>query len=61
MSYIDSYGVEYSDDRLTLIKCPSDLEGSYTILTTTQTIGDNAFDDCPKITDLNIPVSAVIV
>ena len=29
--YTDEYGVEYSDDKKTLVKCPSDFQGEYVI------------------------------
>ena len=31
MAYIDKYGVEFSEDRETLIKCPKNLSGGYMI------------------------------
>lgn len=57
MAYIDSYGVEYSDDRKILVKCPSSLEGSYTVLQGTTIIGEKAFEGCEKITEVNLPDS----
>ena len=32
MAYFDKYGVEYSDDKKTIIRCPETLTGEYTIL-----------------------------
>lgn len=31
MAYFDKYGVEFSDDKKQLIRCPENYEGSYTI------------------------------
>ena len=31
MAYIDKHGVEYTDDKKTLIRCPQDFEGEYII------------------------------
>ena len=31
MAYIDKYGVEFSDDRKTLVKCPKVFKGEYII------------------------------
>lgn len=46
MAFIDSYGVEYSDDRKTLLKCPKTLSGSYTVSPMTNIIGRDAFKGC---------------
>ena len=29
MAHVDKYGVEFSDDRKTLVKCPEDFHGEY--------------------------------
>ena len=43
MAYFDKYGVEFSDDRKTLIKCPEDFQGEYIVPEETETInGDFA-------------------
>lgn len=57
MAYIDSYGVEYSDDRKTLIKCPTSLGGSYTVLPNTAIIGEKAFEGCEQIENVILPES----
>ena len=31
MAYFDKYGVEFSDDRKTLISCPENFQGAYAI------------------------------
>lgn len=55
MAYIDSYGVEYSEDKKTLVKCPTSLEGSYTVLHSTEIIGENAFMNCEKLEQVILP------
>lgn len=46
MAYIDKCGVEYSDDRKTLVHCPDSYKGDYTIPEGVTTIGKAAFADC---------------
>lgn len=43
MAYFDKYGVEFSDDRKTLVKCPKDVSGKYIIPFGVETIGKSAF------------------
>lgn len=59
MAYIDSYGVEYSDDKKTLVKCPTSLEGSYTVLQGTTIIGEKAFEGCEKIEEVILSESVL--
>lgn len=59
MAYIDSYGVEYSDDKKTLVKCPTSLEGSYTVLQGTTIIGEKAFEGCEKIEEVILSKSVL--
>ncbi|MBP5477525.1 MAG: leucine-rich repeat domain-containing protein [Paludibacteraceae bacterium] len=57
MAYIDKYGVEYSDDKKTLVRCPEDFEGEYIIPEGVTAIGKNAFWKCAGLTSLYIPPS----
>lgn len=43
MAYFDKYGVEFSDDRKTLVRCPKDFEGEYAIPDTVTSVGNSAF------------------
>lgn len=43
MAYIDKYGVEYSDDKKTIVLCPTELTGSYTIMEGVERIDSMAF------------------
>ena len=54
MAYFDKYGVEFSDDRKTLVKCPQDLKGEYAIPNSVTSIGECAFFRCYKLTSLII-------
>lgn len=57
MAYIDKYGVEYSDDRKILVKCPEGKEGAYCIPEGVTTIGEKAFHWCSKLSYVQIPFS----
>ena len=52
--YIDKFGVKYSDDGKTLIKCPKDIEGEYVIPEGVTKIGEGAFSFCTLITSVII-------
>lgn len=55
MAYIDKYGVEFSDDKRTLIKCPEDFKGEYRIPNGVTSIGFGAFESCTGLTSISIP------
>ena len=55
MAYIDKYGVEFSDDRKTLIYCPEDMQGEYVIPEGTIVISANAFRGCVHLKSIIIP------
>ena len=57
MAYFDKYGVEFSDDRKTLVKCPEDFQGEYVIPDGVKCIDDGAFYECKKLLSVTIPNS----
>lgn len=59
--YIDEYGVRFSVDKKTLIRCPQDLCGDYAIPEGTITIGDNAFTGCNQLKSVTIPSSVALL
>ena len=59
MAYIDKYGVEFSDDRNILVKCPENFQGEYIIPEGVKCIGDGAFYECKKLLSVSIPNSVV--
>ncbi len=61
MAYIDKHGVEFSNDRKTLIKCPKDFHGEYVIPNCVTTIGYGAFRDCTSLTSVTIPNSVTSI
>lgn len=54
MAYVDKYGVEFSDDRKTLVNCPRDLKGEYIIPDSVTSIGEDAFCNCTKLISVTI-------
>lgn len=57
MAYIDKFGVEYSDDKKKLVRCPKDFEGEYIIPNGTEIIESESFAECTKLTSITIPDS----
>ncbi len=55
--YTDEYGVQFSDDRKKLIKCPEDFTGEYIIPESVETFKHGAFENCTKLQSLHIPSS----
>lgn len=53
----DEYGVQYSDDGKTLIKCPEDLQGEYVIPEGVIRVESNAFADCRDLISIKLPKS----
>lgn len=53
MAYIDSYGVEYSDDRNTLVKCPKSVKALY-IPSNIRQISEYAFTDCAELEEVTV-------
>lgn len=54
-SYSSSSGFLYNRVGTTLLSCPEGKTGVITVSTKVKTIGDYAFRDCKKITELNLP------
>jgi len=48
-------GVLFNKDKTTLVTCPGDLAGSYTIPDSVTSIGEGAFYGCRKLTSITIP------
>ena len=61
MAYIDKFGVEYSDDKKKLVRCPKDFEGEYVIPEGTETIDCEAFFGCTGLTSIIIPNSVTSI
>ena len=51
--YIDEYGIQYSDDKKTLIKVPEDYEGEIVIMEGVTDIAPNAFNHSSCLDDSN--------
>lgn len=59
---LDKFGVEYSEDGKTLIKCPSDFVGEYVIPEgVTELKGYHAFGHCEGLTSVVIPKSVTSI
>ena len=70
MAYFDKYGVEFTDDRKTLVRCPQDLQGTFVIPEGVKNISgsfwgekryykEGAFENCKFIETIIIPTSVV--
>ena len=59
--YIDELGVQYSDDRKTLISAPKDIRGSYVAYSGVETIKAKAFSECFYLTSVVVPDSVVTI
>lgn len=55
MAYFDKYGVEFSDDRKILVRCPKDLQGEYIVPNGVYNIGPWAFEDCSHLQYITLP------
>ena len=61
MAYFDKYGVEFSDDKKTLVRCPQDYIGEYIIPQGVNSIADEAFESCRSLTSVIIPNTVIII
>ena len=55
MAYIQKFGVEFSDDKKILVRCPQTFEGAYEIPYGITEIKKAAFFDCHRLTSVSIP------
>ncbi len=55
--FVDETGCVYSADKKTLLSVPADTEGTVTILPGVTTIAEGAFNDCTKVTSVEMPES----
>jgi len=53
----DQYGVEYSDDKKTLIRCPKYFLGEYQVSEGVEIIREQAFSECGYLISIDIPDS----
>ena len=60
-AYASVEGVLYTKDKRTLLKCPEAKEGSVGVDNSTVIIGEWAFDNCMKVTEVILPVSVTTI
>lgn len=61
MSYVDKYGVRFSDDKKILEHCPENFAGEYVIPDGVTEIKMFAFEGCTELTSIKIPNSVVLI
>lgn len=61
MAYFDKYGVEFSDDRKILVRCPKDFEGEYIIPFEVTHIGMDAFQGCKKLSAITLSSRTTVI
>ena len=59
MAFTDISGVTFADDRQSLLKCPVDYAGAYTVPQGVKKICNGAFKGCEKLDTLTLPISIV--
>ena len=57
----DKFGVDFSEDGKTLLKCPKDFQGKYAIPDSVTEIADFAFIECIGLTSVIIPNSVTTI
>ncbi len=60
-NYSSQDGVLYNKDKTTLIQCPVSKSGSFTIPTSVNSIGGEAFALCRNLTNVTIPLSVTSI
>ena len=55
MAYFDKHGVEYTDDKEMLVRCPQDYEGDFVVPNHVFVIIHDAFVGCTKLTSVVAP------
>lgn len=60
-TYIDEQGVEFSENKKVLIKCPKDFQGEYIIPDGVTNIKNSAFSSCSKLTSVTISSSVTSI
>jgi hypothetical protein len=60
-SYSSMDGVLFDKNQTTLIRCPGGKAGGYTLPASVTRIGDSAFSDCAKLTNITISVSVTSI
>lgn len=58
---LEKKGVDFRDTKGTLVICPDDYEGDFSIPQGVTRIADDAFSGCTKITSLTIPDSIKVI
>lgn len=61
MAYFDKYGVEFSDDRKTLVRCPKEFRGDYVIPDSVVNILARAFEFCKRLVSVTIPPGIKVI
>ena len=59
--YTDKFGVEFSDDKKVLVKCPESYEGEYIIPEGVTSIEKYAFMGCTNLTAIEFPTSLELI
>ncbi len=61
MAYFDKYGVKFSNNRKTLVRCPADYKGEYIIPDGVTRIEEEAFYECYTLTSVVILIILIII
>ena len=55
MAYYDKHGIEYSDDKEILVKCPQSYEGDFIVPEHVPMLMPDVFVGCKKLTSVTVP------